>query len=532
MKKIIVTAIILLAFTGRSLAQSLAINTDGSTANASALLDVKSTSKGVLIPRMNKTQKNSIPSPATGLLIFQNAPDSVGFHYYDGSAWNWLANAAVSQNWLTVGNSDVTASSYLGTNNTNDLRFAVNTFERSRISNNSGFWGFGGETNPQYDLDVSLGAAGIFPCTRNGLRVKPTGFSNNCDNGFFVGLDNNASITNASVWNYGNNGTGAQNIRVGLNSNEVSRFTSDIAMGLGETSPQYTLDMRIGMAAIFPCTRNGLRINIPGNPNSCDKGLFLGYDDNTLLTNASFWNFGDGSFGNSFALRFGLGGDFTNGEKMRITSDGVGIGSTSPIAKLHIIDRTGSLLPGVMVTNTALPPSTNGFYTGLKDNTLANTGRIWNYQNADIELGTNDLQRVLFKSDGTVGIGTTVGASPNSTLQVDGTIAIGVSMSISGGTIITPGLITTQKSYLGLSPAGGTDYYQLPSPVTSAGRIYYIRNNDNAVSAWVGTVAGLICPGNGNCLAFGSYYELQATGGVKTIIAISDGVNWTVGKID
>ncbi|MBK7433583.1 MAG: hypothetical protein IPI66_06570 [Chitinophagaceae bacterium] len=60
-----------------------------------------------------------------------------------------------------------------------------------------------------------------------------------------------------------------------MNSNEVSRFTSDIAMGLGETSPQYTLDMRIGMAAIFPCTRNGLRINIPGNPNSCDKGLFL-----------------------------------------------------------------------------------------------------------------------------------------------------------------------------------------------------------------------------------------------------------------
>ncbi|MBL0144775.1 MAG: hypothetical protein IPP48_02480 [Chitinophagaceae bacterium] len=38
-------------------AQSLAINTDGSAANSSAMLDVKSTTKGMLIPRMTKAQK-------------------------------------------------------------------------------------------------------------------------------------------------------------------------------------------------------------------------------------------------------------------------------------------------------------------------------------------------------------------------------------------------------------------------------------------------------------------------------------------
>ncbi|MCY7292719.1 MAG: hypothetical protein LH615_11130, partial [Ferruginibacter sp.] len=80
-----------LLFTTSIQAQSFAINTDGSTANSSALLDVKSTSKGILIPRLSKTDKNSIATPATGLLIFQNAPDSIGFHYYDGSKWLWLA---------------------------------------------------------------------------------------------------------------------------------------------------------------------------------------------------------------------------------------------------------------------------------------------------------------------------------------------------------------------------------------------------------------------------------------------------------
>jgi hypothetical protein len=53
-------------------AQSLAVNTTGATANASAILDVSTTNKGILIPRMSKAQKNAIATPATGLLIVQN----------------------------------------------------------------------------------------------------------------------------------------------------------------------------------------------------------------------------------------------------------------------------------------------------------------------------------------------------------------------------------------------------------------------------------------------------------------------------
>ncbi len=67
-------------------AQSLAINTDGSTANTSAILDVKSTAKGILIPRMDSLQRATIPTPATGLLVYQTNKDS-GFYFYDGTAW-------------------------------------------------------------------------------------------------------------------------------------------------------------------------------------------------------------------------------------------------------------------------------------------------------------------------------------------------------------------------------------------------------------------------------------------------------------
>src|SRR4051812_28393588 len=73
-------------------AQSLAVNTDGSTANNSAILDVKATTKGMLIPRMDSLQKAGIASPATGLLVYQTNKDS-GFYYYDGSAWLQLINS-------------------------------------------------------------------------------------------------------------------------------------------------------------------------------------------------------------------------------------------------------------------------------------------------------------------------------------------------------------------------------------------------------------------------------------------------------
>ena len=56
--------------------------------NASSVLELRSTTKGFLPPRMNLVQRDAIASPASGLLIYQtdNAP---GFYYFDGT--NWMA---------------------------------------------------------------------------------------------------------------------------------------------------------------------------------------------------------------------------------------------------------------------------------------------------------------------------------------------------------------------------------------------------------------------------------------------------------
>jgi hypothetical protein len=61
--------------------------------NASAALEVNSTTKGFLLPTMTQTQRNAISIPATGLLIYQS-DNTPGFYYYNGSAWTAIAGAA------------------------------------------------------------------------------------------------------------------------------------------------------------------------------------------------------------------------------------------------------------------------------------------------------------------------------------------------------------------------------------------------------------------------------------------------------
>ena len=48
----------------------VAVNTDGTAPNGSAMLDVNSADKGVLLPRLNYSQLMAIVSPASGLMVF------------------------------------------------------------------------------------------------------------------------------------------------------------------------------------------------------------------------------------------------------------------------------------------------------------------------------------------------------------------------------------------------------------------------------------------------------------------------------
>jgi len=89
LKLILSATIIPLLQSNFSSAQGLAVNTTGAGADASAMLDVNSTSQGVLVPRMTAAQRGLISNPATGLLVYQTDA-TAGFYFYNGTQWTSL----------------------------------------------------------------------------------------------------------------------------------------------------------------------------------------------------------------------------------------------------------------------------------------------------------------------------------------------------------------------------------------------------------------------------------------------------------
>ena len=86
------------------------INDNNASPDASAMLDVKSTDKGMLIPRMTTSQRDLINTPAAGLMIYNTTTKH--FNYHNGTAWTEIgndnlgnhtatANLQLNNNWLS-----------------------------------------------------------------------------------------------------------------------------------------------------------------------------------------------------------------------------------------------------------------------------------------------------------------------------------------------------------------------------------------------------------------------------------------------
>lgn len=89
---VVLFCIIALSMTLSSHAQ-VAINEDDSDGEATSILDVKSTTKGVIFPKLSETERDNLPSPADGLLIYNR---TVGyFNYYNGTKWCMIDRTSV-----------------------------------------------------------------------------------------------------------------------------------------------------------------------------------------------------------------------------------------------------------------------------------------------------------------------------------------------------------------------------------------------------------------------------------------------------
>ncbi len=92
LKTLLLATAVIFATTVANAQNNLGVGTP--TPDASAKLDVTSTTQGVLVPRMTAAQRTSIATPATGLLLYQT-DGTPGFYFYNGTAWTSLNGGGV-----------------------------------------------------------------------------------------------------------------------------------------------------------------------------------------------------------------------------------------------------------------------------------------------------------------------------------------------------------------------------------------------------------------------------------------------------
>ena len=131
-----------------------------------------------------------------------------------------------------------------------------------------------------------------------------------------------------------------------------------------------------------------------------------------------------------------------------------------------------------------------------------------------------------------VGINTT---TPLSTLDINGNLTIkeiGIAnANVSGSATFNggpPGSATAISDgvYISLTPTSGSDEFILPNAVNVPGRIYVLRNISNSITAKIYTFGGAFYAKDSNT-ATGAPLLMPSNAALKTVIVISDGVNWT-----
>lgn len=374
MKKI-TTFLLLMIIHQCIMSQSVGIGTN--TPNASAQLDVSSTTKGLLAPRMTFAQRNAIAAPAPGLLVYQT--DLVaGFYYYNGASWVLFSTGSATNYWTASG---------------------TNIF-----NNNTGNVGIG-IANPLSALHVHSPNNTFNSYLRLTHQASGTTFSD----GAYMGLDGDNLLFNNSepgVILFSNSG-GSNRLVISSSGN----------VGVGVNPPAYKLD--IG-------GRMRIRTGTVGSV-STSSGIWM--EDYRTGTNRIFFGMQDSIHAGFYGGGAGdVGWDFNFNAK----NGNIGIGVDNPTDKLHVkgvarFDATSSSLATIKLYGAN--PNDNSLIIFYNQFSAVNPSAFITYDGGnDRLLLACNAGNMSLNSTG-LGIST---SNPQAKLHVNGNTMIGSGSPASG----------------------------------------------------------------------------------------------------
>jgi len=229
-------------------AQNVSINSDGSKADANAMLDIRSANKGLLIPRITSQSRERIPN-TQGLLVYDINTNS--FWYNTGRKWINMIEPQLTVGpsgfWDLTGNAGtIDGTNFLGTTDNVPLTIRVNNQQSGRIDQNLGntSWGYRSAFNMSTGANnTAVGAGAMFVNTTgfnntavgaDALQSNTTGFHNAAFGRFALnenstGFNNTAIGTSSMLFST----TGSNNTAVGANALYVNRAGNyNVVMGV------------------------------------------------------------------------------------------------------------------------------------------------------------------------------------------------------------------------------------------------------------------------------------------------------------
>ena len=537
----------------------VAVNTDGSNPDNSAMLDIKSTSRGVLVPRMSQSQRNAIASPATGLMVFQtdNLP---GFYYNSGTpaAPLWVlfgSNAGTFSQWITsgsniyynAGNAGIGTSSPVAkvqaVSPAYDARLAAASQAVYGEHSISGSYGWLGASN-EGGYGYSANGYGLRGNTTNGYALY--GMHSASGNSGWIGAATEGVYGSSAAGTgvKGNTTTGYAIQGNATGAGFAGHFTGKTYvggnLGINETNPNRPLYVSQSLAGLaYPLkienknetvneSATGILFSAGGSgTNERGKGA-LAYIYN------STWNRGSFLFlQNSDA---NASNPTINNAVMAITNNGnVGIGTTNPSGRLEITSlagpqlvingvATGSDRPGIRFLNNYIhyisgdddTDENFGFYSTFSS-TRAFDAKLAVYGKASASWGTY----ISLKHDGSKGIIDTdagdiqIQPAANLQLQPAGNVVstrpttINNNLTVNGNTYISGDINTSVKTgYIIIPPAAFTCY--------DNNKEYFNRGDlisaTDIINTWVSFYAPVYLPDNVTVVNVTSYWMDNSTG--------------------
>lgn len=291
--------------------------------DSSAMLDVRSTNRGLLIPRValtGTTDITTITGAATSLQVYNTAtagvsPNNVlpGFYYWNGTKWVSLSGGTGGNDWSLLGNAGTTATSnFLGTTDNKSLRIRTNNNQRM-IVDSTGNVGIG-TTSPLSKLHIASASAVVLTLERASNLNSVIEYKNSNVGSMFAGL---SPSNNFGIGTTDNLGSGSAVVTV----------TPAGFVGIGTVAPTRALDVNNVML-------------LSGSGNSATEADILFDNAGSIVASEShlyFTSDGDGNGSGDIVFKTGAESTTSSTELVRVTSDGyVGIGTASPDQMLEL----------------------------------------------------------------------------------------------------------------------------------------------------------------------------------------------------